>query len=181
MKKYLLAVCSVLLLTGAVSAVAYNGSGPGPEHDHGYPPDWYGGDRVMPERPAFGGPAPGYDHDHGFPPGGYGNERARPDRRGFGSRTGIRIERDVYEGGYLLRVFTSGIKPEDIEVRVDRGRIRLRSERASRSDWQDDYRRSSVAGFSSFRRSIPLPYDADPGRLEITPGDGVLEVRIPKR
>lgn len=131
--------------------------------------------------------AAGAWHDHGqFPgfrdhPGGYGEYRPAPGRSGFGSRTRVHVERGSYAGGYLLRVYTRGIKPQDIEVDADRGRIRLRSEMSAQRDWRDEYRRSRMAGFSSFARSIPLPYDADASRLEVTATDEVLEIRIPRR
>jgi len=125
------------------------------------------------------------DHD-GYPvysgyPEGYGHYRARPERPGVGYRSGVHIERGTYADGYLLRVYSRGMKPEDIQVSADRGRIRLRSEMSSQRTWQDEQRRSRMAGFSSFSRSIPLPRDADASRLEVTPADGVLEVRIPRR
>lgn len=114
-------------------------------------------------------------------PGWYEGSRSMPGRRGYGSRFGVHIERGTYEGGYLLRVYTRGLRPQDIEVSAERGRIRLRSEMSGQSDWQDDYRRSRVSGYRAFTRSIPLPYDADAGKLEITAADALLEVRIPRR
>lgn len=126
-----------------------------------------------------------HDHDY-YPafrdlPDGYGDYQPAPDRSRFSSGFRVHIERGAYEGGYLLHVYTRGIRPQDIEVSADRGRIRLRSEASGQRDWRDEYRRSRVVGYSSFSRSIPLPYDADPGRMEVIPADDVLEIRIPRR
>ena len=126
-------------------------------------------------------------HEHEYFPayrdftGGYGEHRPVPDRSRFGSRSRVHIERGTYEDGYLLRVYTRGIKPQDIEVSAERGRVRLRSEVGTRRDRQDEYRRSRVSGYSSFTRSIPLPYDADASKLVITATDEMLEIRIPRR
>ena len=126
-------------------------------------------------------------HDHEYYPAfqdlpdWYGKYRPLPNRSGFGSRSSIHIERGTYEGGYLLRVYTRGIRPQDITVSAGRGRVRLQSEAGTRRDWQDEYRRSRVSGYSSFTRSITIPYDADASKLEITASDDLLEIRIPGR
>jgi len=110
-----------------------------------------------------------------------GEYRPIPDRSGFGYGYRIHIERGTYDGGYLLRVYTRGIRPQDIAVSAGRGRLWLQSQAGTRRDWQDEHRRSRVSVSSSLRRSIPLPYDADLGKLEITVSDDLLEIRIPGR
>jgi HSP20 family molecular chaperone IbpA len=126
-------------------------------------------------------------HDHEYYPafrelpdwnGGY---QPLPGRSASSSGFRVHIERGIYDGGYLLHVYTRGIRPQDIDVSVDRGRIRLRSEVSSHNSWQDEYRRSRVSGYSTFSRIIPLPYDADAGKLEVITTDDVLEIRIPRR
>jgi len=126
-----------------------------------------------------------HNHDY-YPsfrdlPDRYGDYSPAPERSRFNTGYRVHIERGTYEGGYLLHVYTRGLRPQDIEVSADRGRIRLRSEVSGQRDWEDDYRRSRVAGYSSFSRSIPLPYDADPGKMEVIPTDDMLEIRIPRR
>lgn len=121
-------------------------------------------------------------HDHGyynsFPYQPGWMEETRP---GLGYRARVHVEKEVYDEGYLVRVYAVGIKPQDIEVTVDRGRLRLRTEMGARRDWQDEYRRSRVSGYSYFSRNISLPYDADPGKMVITATDDVLEIMIPRR
>jgi len=95
----------------------------------------------------------------------------------------IYLEKARYEEGYLLRVHTTGVKAEDIQVQADRGRLRLRVDRSRQGEWQSEqpYRRSSVSSRSSIRRSVRLPYDADGSRLTTSVENGVLEIRIPAR
>ena len=95
----------------------------------------------------------------------------------------IYLEKTRYEEGYLLRVHTTGVKAEDIQVQADRGRLRLRVDRSRQGEWQSEqpYRRSSVSSRSSIRRSVRLPYDADGSRLTTRVENGVLEIRITAR
>lgn len=85
----------------------------------------------------------------------------------------IHIEKDRYEQGYLLRVYTEGVKPEDIQIKTDRGRLRL--------SVQTGQQQPGLAFHGSVRRSVRLPRDAVPSQLTTTSQDGVLEIRIPRR
>jgi HSP20 family molecular chaperone IbpA len=165
MKGYLTSAASLLMLTTAWSVTAGDESG---STDPGYVPDPYFADPYGLEPPAHGYQAP---HAHPmFRPQPY----APPAR--------IHVQKAMYEDGYLLRVYTQGLAPEDIEVVADRGRLRLRSERSRQREWQSEqpYWRSSMSSRSSVRRSIRLPYDADGAKLTTSVEEGVLEIRIPR-
>ncbi len=88
----------------------------------------------------------------------------------------------MYEDGYLLRVFTEGIRAEDIEVLAQPGRLRLGSQVTRQQEWQSDepYHRSRVSSRGSIRRTVSLPPDADASQLTTSVQDGVLEIRIPR-
>ena len=139
---------------------------------------------------VFAWDGPGNYFDRGYAPGGYGGAYPthRPFEYGIRSKYRIRapriyLEKARYEEGYLLRVHSTGVKAEDIQVQADRGRLRLRVDRSRQGEWQSEqpYRRSSVSSRSSIRRSVRLPYDADGSRLTTRVENGVLEIRIPAR
>ena len=161
MKNYLVtAALLALLATVSASIGADESSPPGPDV-----PALYGLEATVP-----GDPVPPVDGMF-RPPYPY----AAPSR--------IYLEKARYEEGYLLRVHTTGVKAEDIQVQADRGRLRLRVERSRQGEWQSEqpYRHSSVSSRSSIRRSVRLPYDADGSRLTTSVENGVLEIRIPAR
>ena len=162
MRCALVTATSLLLLATVSAAVgADEPSPPGP----GDVPAPYGL-----EQPVPGHPVPPVD-GMSRPPYPY----AVPSR--------IYLEKARYEEGYLLRVHSTGVKAEDIQVQADRGRLRLRVERSRQGEWQSEqpYRHSSVSSRSSIRRSVRLPYDADGSRLTTSVENGVLEIRIPAR
>lgn len=132
---------------------------------------------------VFAWNGPDYYPEAGYAPGWYG--AGHPTHRPFDSvmrAPRIHVEKARYEDGYLLRVYTQGINPGDIEVVADRGRLRLRSEMSRQSEWQSEepYRRSHLSSRGSIARTIRLPYDADASKLTTTVNDGVLEIRIPR-
>ena len=158
MKRLLVTVYSVFLLAATSSVFGGNASDyPGP----GYVPDPYAA-----EHPA---------HDYAVPP-------AHPMHGpySYSAPPRIHVEKAMYQDGYLVRVYTRGITPEDIEVAADRGQLRLRSE-MSRQKWRsaEPYRISSTFSRGSIRRTIRLPYDADASKLTTSVVQGVLEIRIP--
>jgi HSP20 family molecular chaperone IbpA len=166
MKGYLITAASLLLFSIASFVSAGDESA---KPDPGYVPDPYLADPYGLEPPAYGYQAP-----HAHPMFRRPYPYAPPGR--------IHVEKAMYEDGYLLRVYTQGLAPEDIEVVADRGRLRLRSERSRQREWQSEqpYWRSSTSSRSSVRRSIRLPYDADGGKLTTSVEEGVLVIRIPR-
>lgn len=165
MKGYLITAASLLLFS-MPSFVSAGDESANP--DPGYAPDPYLADPYAPVPPE-----PGYR----VPPSG---SMFRPYPYAPPSR--IRLQRAMYEDGYLLRVYTQGLAAEDIEVAVDRGRLRLSTDMSRQREWQSEqpYRRSSMSSRSSIRRSVRLPYDADASKLETSVEEGVLEIRIPR-
>lgn len=85
----------------------------------------------------------------------------------------IHIEKHRYAQGYLLRVYTRGVKPEDIQIKTDRGRLEI--------SVQTGQQQPGLTFHGSIRRSLRLPRDAMPSQLTSTSQDAVLEIRIPRR
>lgn len=84
------------------------------------------------------------------------------------------------DDSYELRVDMPGLKPEEIEIRLDDGRLDIRGESSSkREEREGDYflqeRRSG-----RMERSITLPRGIDPDGIDAVLSDGVLTVTLPK-
>jgi HSP20 family molecular chaperone IbpA len=102
-------------------------------------------------------------------------------RQGVNQRPGIRIEKASDADGYLLRIHTRGMSPEDITVSTGRGRIRLETATLAWRNWRDGQRNARAGTYGRFSRTLPLPRDADAAGLETRMTDGLLEIRIPRR
>lgn len=90
---------------------------------------------------------------------------------------------DVYEqeGNLTLKAEVPGMKPEDIEVRVEDGRLYLRGERRfERSEENEKYHRVERS-YGSFERVFTLPTSVDTSTVQADYKDGVLTLTLPKR
>jgi len=72
-----------------------------------------------------------------------------------------------------------GFKLEDIEVLVVANELTIRGERKESHDAEAAYHRKERAS-GTFTRSVRLPFDVDPSKVEASVRDGVLTVRLPK-
>ena len=89
---------------------------------------------------------------------------------------------DMYEkdNKYMIKTELPGMKEEDVDVSVVGDRLIIKGEKKAESEVnEDDYYRSERA-YGSFFRSIDIPGDADPDKVEANYEDGVLEVTMPK-
>ena len=102
-------------------------------------------------------------------------------RQGVSHRQGIRIEKARDAHGYLLRIYTKGMSPEDITISIERGRIRLEIATLASRNWRDSQRKARAISYGRFSRTLSLPRDADPAGLVTRIMDGMLEIRIPRR
>ena len=121
---------------------------------------------------------------------GYGIYDYNGDRRHLpytGSEEGhhysgsLRLQRGMTEEGYYVRANIQGLRPEDVQVYLQRNRLVLQIA-------QDEQHRSynpDALGASQwqmrFRRQIRLPYDADGTRMKISTMNGIMEIYIPRR
>jgi HSP20 family protein len=73
-----------------------------------------------------------------------------------------------------------GIKPDDVQITVENGRLLIRGESATeRSDADGDFLVREIRR-GAFSRSIALPTGLEPDKASATFSDGVLTLRIPK-
>ena len=77
-----------------------------------------------------------------------------------------------------IYVFAPGLDASKVEVTVDRGVLRISGERTSGvpADDANVHVYTRERGTGHFMRAISLPDDVDPGRINATYRDGVLQV-----
>lgn len=88
---------------------------------------------------------------------------------------------DVQQRGneLVVKADLPGLRPEDINVAVDRGVLTISGERRQEErEEREGFIRSEIS-YGTFYRTIPLPDGADEERVAATFRNGVLEVTIP--
>ena len=73
-----------------------------------------------------------------------------------------------------------GVKPEDVEITVENGRLTIRGDAASEHERQDGDFLVREIRRGSFSRTVALPSGVEADKATATFGDGVLTLRIPK-
>ncbi len=89
---------------------------------------------------------------------------------------------DVRESGNELRICADlpGVKPEDVELRIEGSTLTLRGEKANEAeDKREDYYLMERS-YGRFQRSLQLPYAPDPSRVHADFDNGVLTIHVPK-
>lgn len=111
-----------------------------------------------------------------------GYERPMPySANSFGYRGRIRVEKDMNEEGYQLRIYTGGdVDPEAIQVSIQGRSIMIENARSFQREERSDgeyysYSRSS----SSFRRRFSIPRYADAENMKRNVEEGVLTITLP--
>lgn len=89
---------------------------------------------------------------------------------------------DIFERGdeLILRAELPGLKTQDIDIRVENGKLVLRGERKQEKQTDDTkvYRLERVYG--TFTRRFALPTSVDSSKISAAYKNGVLEVTLPK-
>ena len=81
---------------------------------------------------------------------------------------------------YELSIELPGLGAEDVEVRLKDGALIVSGEKSDEHEEDEADRHLSERRWGSFRRSLVLPTDADPARIEATFTRGVLKLHLPK-
>lgn len=92
-----------------------------------------------------------------------------------------RIDVFTADGSLVVRAEVPGVRPEDIDVTVEDGKLVISGSRefereVDESGW---HRKEIFEG--EFQRTLFLPESADLERIEAKTKDGILEVTIPMR
>jgi HSP20 family protein len=83
------------------------------------------------------------------------------------------------ENGLVVQAEVPGVKPDQLDVQVDPGRLTISGERTLNADEKCSYHRRERGG-GRFSRTIQLPRDLDPEQAKADYRNGLLTVRIPK-
>lgn len=84
------------------------------------------------------------------------------------------------DGHYEVSAELPGLDPENIDITVAAGTLRIKGEKREESDRKEKDHHVSERRYGSFQRVMRLPEDADADAIEATCAKGVLTVRIPK-
>jgi len=89
---------------------------------------------------------------------------------------------DMYEkdNNYIVKAELPGLKEEDVDVSVVGDRLTIKGEKKAETEVKEENYYRSERSYGSFFRSIDLPPDANPDKVEASYDDGILEVAIPK-
>ncbi len=88
---------------------------------------------------------------------------------------------DVYqtEDELVIQSAIAGIKPEDLDISMERDIIAIKGSRKKPFEEEGDYF-TQECYWGPFSREIILPTEVDPERIEAVMKDGILTIRIPK-
>jgi HSP20 family protein len=89
----------------------------------------------------------------------------------------IDVVRD--NGQLVVRANVPGIKPEEIEIKVDGDVLTISGEHTETTEETDKQFVRRERRYGAFSRSMPLPQGVDPKKIDAKTHDGVLEVTLP--
>jgi HSP20 family protein len=90
---------------------------------------------------------------------------------------------DIYEDAHKvsLRIEVPGLKPEDVDVRVENNTLTVRGERKFASnEKQENYHRIERL-YGNFVRTFTLPQTVDSDQVSANYDSGVLTIDLPKK
>lgn len=104
----------------------------------------------------------------------------------FGERAeprSLAVALDVTESDehYTVTAEVPGVKRDDITVELHEGVLTIRGEKKSEREETKEKGRWLERTYGSFSRTMSLPSDADPNKVDASFQDGVLRVRIAKQ
>jgi HSP20 family protein len=75
-----------------------------------------------------------------------------------------------------------GVDEKDLDITLADGMLTVRGEKKTERDEQDKDKNWHVVerSYGSFSRTIPLPFDPDPAKVEAKFDKGVLRIHLPK-
>jgi HSP20 family protein len=84
------------------------------------------------------------------------------------------------EDHFVLKADLPGLAEGDVKLEVQDGTLTISGERKAEHEQREKGWYRIERSFGSFSRSLTLPDGVDPGRIEASFKDGVLDIRIPK-
>jgi HSP20 family protein len=89
---------------------------------------------------------------------------------------------DVYQtpGSIIVKSTIAGVKPEDIDISINNDMLTIRGKREMQEKIENDNYLFRECYWGSFSRSIILPMEVVPEKIEAFLENGVLTVTLPK-
>lgn len=99
----------------------------------------------------------------------------------FGGGEEGQLTIDVYqtENDLVIQSAVAGVKPEDLDISIEREIITIKGGREKQCQENGDYFIQECF-WGPFSRQIILPVEVDPGRAKAVFKEGILTIRIPK-
>jgi HSP20 family protein len=82
---------------------------------------------------------------------------------------------------FLINADIPGVKPEEVEVKMENGALTIQGERTSEQRKEENGYRRVECAYGSFYRRFALPDTADANKIQAKAKNGVLEITIGKR
>ena len=88
---------------------------------------------------------------------------------------------DIYqtEEDLVIQTAIAGVRPEDLDISMERDVITIKGTRQKPSEEDGDYF-TQECYWGTFAREMILPVEVDSGRAEATMKEGVLTIQMPK-
>ena len=90
------------------------------------------------------------------------------------------IDMTESEKSYNISIEVPGVDPEDVDVSVSEGMLKISGEKKEEREETDRDYHYSERTYGRFERVIALPQDADPEKISAKVKKGVLRVTLPK-
>ncbi|OGI17307.1 MAG: hypothetical protein A2Z52_02870 [Candidatus Moranbacteria bacterium RBG_19FT_COMBO_42_6] len=89
---------------------------------------------------------------------------------------------DVYqtENDIVIKSTIAGVKPEDLDVTINNDMITIRGERKKEEEVSEENYYYQECYWGNFSRSVILPVDVLPERIEASMKNGILTIRLSK-
>jgi HSP20 family protein len=89
---------------------------------------------------------------------------------------------DVYQtdNDIVIKSTIAGVKPEDLDVTINNDMITIRGERKKEEDVPEENYYYQECYWGNFSRSVILPVDVLPEKIEASMKNGILTIRLPK-
>ena len=82
-------------------------------------------------------------------------------------------------GNLVVRAEVPGIKPEEIDIKVDAGMLTISGKHEEATEEKDKEFVRRERRYGAFFRTMALPKGVDPKKIKATTTDGVLEIKVP--
>ena len=89
----------------------------------------------------------------------------------------VHVEFKDKNGAIELEAELPGVSEEDIDVELNDNLLTIRGEKKYEEDDEEGVSRQA---YSSFQRSMSIPFDVDPDTIDAKFKNGVLKLRLPK-